>query len=743
MPRVSKSAYGDNMKDQNMQRPADLIVSVESRKGGVGKTTAALCLARILRKGDYAVLFLDMDVTGTNAANIAESPFWAGELHVIQEEDRGDAGSNARPLPVNLLTLFDQCFMAGKAIPAFTLQSSDAVGMRFDIDKVNVLGSQIYQTEKRNNQNNTNGTTCIERPGILFDDLHTLWLLEFVKQVVGNFARVVGRHKAAKVAVVLDNSPGYVGIAPAIHEWLTDCGPRHGKFLTVTSLDAQDLCACGQAIDALHDLYTNKWKTSRLFVEAGKQGIGIHVGRDQESFFMRLATSANGSCGVGDPLTFYRNAGPRRASGKQGESGQAFCNAPTKYQAAIVNRVPRAVKAGRLVYEFPTALMHGNNALGQLLDGNDRLQPSRDRMVSYDEYIENQFLLQSLNRGRRRSERRLHHIIESLRMAEAQLRHEAHDSGEDRIGLFAMDAEHHARLRAQLARASDIVSRARSAVDDAGLGHLARLVRDEWLPGSIIPDFRSALSGLLRESDVPYFDMVPFEFDPGPVNPEAQEFIATLKRDILMELSHSPVHKRTSLHGKTVELLAGVLSGIVGLSLTSRHWHSPLRDEVVGLSAMVLAIELNHWAKRGAGRSAKVSVQRFLAQESATLGELHKDTELLGNSRFFRHHIMREGDAGFAHFYRACTSAQARLIDFTADSRFLLQLLQFMVKSEMERGALFPFVRGIVEDVIADKTLSHEDAPSKMARALQTAEYFREFDGVLHKVLKDWGVAHE
>jgi len=66
------------MSNRQKQYAADLIVSVESRKGGVGKTTAALCLSRLLRKREYAVLVLDLDVTGTNAADIAESPFWGG-----------------------------------------------------------------------------------------------------------------------------------------------------------------------------------------------------------------------------------------------------------------------------------------------------------------------------------------------------------------------------------------------------------------------------------------------------------------------------------------------------------------------------------------------------------------------------------------------------------------------------------------------------------------------------------------
>ncbi len=72
---------------KNKQEIPDLIVSVESRKGGVGKTTAALCLARLLLKKGYAVLVLDLDVTGTNASDIAKSPFWKNYLNIIHERN--------------------------------------------------------------------------------------------------------------------------------------------------------------------------------------------------------------------------------------------------------------------------------------------------------------------------------------------------------------------------------------------------------------------------------------------------------------------------------------------------------------------------------------------------------------------------------------------------------------------------------------------------------------------------------
>jgi hypothetical protein len=69
--------------------PDVLLVSVESRKGGVGKTTAALNLARLLlEKRKRAVLFLDIDITcvavGTalsggppHRSQRAELPHWA------------------------------------------------------------------------------------------------------------------------------------------------------------------------------------------------------------------------------------------------------------------------------------------------------------------------------------------------------------------------------------------------------------------------------------------------------------------------------------------------------------------------------------------------------------------------------------------------------------------------------------------------------------------------------------------
>ena len=75
--------------------------------------------------------------------------------------------------------------------------------------------------------------------------------------------------------------------------------------------------------------------------------------------------------------------------------------------------------------------------------------------------------------------------------------------------------------------------------------------------------------------------------------------------------------------------------------------------------------------------------------------------------------------------------------------KILLELIIFMVKAQHKKGTLFPFIRSLAEDVIVNKSVNHKEAPNKMEKAIKTAEYFREFEVVLKKVLADWGVKHE
>lgn len=731
-------------KNRNTRsKPPRFIISVESRKGGVGKTTAALCMGRLLRKRGYAVLFLDLDVTGTNAADIARSPFWEMDIHAIQVRASADGDAAGELVPANLLSIFDEYFMAGKGIPSFSLSENNGGGMCIDLEKVNVYGSQIYRTSRFKKERKYDGpsATCIKRPSILFDDLYSTWLLEFVKQIIDEFTNIAASGKAEKIAIILDNSPGFVGIAPAIHEWLTDLGPISGKFLTVASLDTQDLRACEQAVDALHGLYVMKWETSRLFHEGPSKGHDLCIKKEQEAFFMRLAAGTDDINDITHPLTFYglgKRVGAKRPA--TDDSGADYCKHPVRYMAAVINRVPRAVKSRHLLYDVESIQMQYEGAFAQLLGGEGNGRVARERMVRYDEYIENQFLLEYLRRGRRRSEARIHRLEQILARAEHELIARIQMTDALPIELLLTNEAHHERVSGDLLLANEIVSRARTALDDAGLGHLARLIRDEWLPSSIVPGFRSALMGFLSESDIPHFGMMPSEFNAESGNRQHREFVRHFRERIMMGARKLAIQRPETTDEKTEEVLAGLLSNLVGLSMASSMWSSPFKGETSDMFTTVLAVELAHWRIKSQERHRSGSIQRFLAQESLTASDLVKEERVNKNFSIIRHVQMREKGEGFADFYKACTSAQARLIDFAMDSRFLIQLMQYIVKSEYKRGQLFPFVQGLAEDVIVEKAVSHEDVPRQMARALISAEYFREFDGVLKKVMADWGL---
>ncbi len=696
----------------------ELIISVESRKGGVGKTTAALCLANLLRKNEYAVLFLDLDVTGTNAADFEKSPFWKGSLNVIKENNKKTSTA------ANFITLFERCFMTGKQIPSFSSKMKGD-GMYIDLEKVNVLGSQIFITNCEKNNSNIKTGICIDKPSILFDELHGFWLLEFVKQIIDNFSNIVAQENKLikKVAVILDNSPGYVGLSPAINEWLTDRGPEASKFLTVMSLDTQDIQSCKLAIDNLHIIYVNKWEASRKFIEAINGGSEINIDKKHETFFIRLAST---SSKTNDPLEFFRQT--------PDNIGKLYSNTPSMFMATLINRVPRSIKRNYLTYDIQGTGEWGS-ASNQLIIGNNREISWRDRIVSYDEYIENQFSMQLLQRGGSRSQRQIHYLVDNIEMYAHKL-NSIVDVSDGFMTSMIMDFNHFKSLRRQLVGTNDILINARSALEDAGLWHLSRLIHDEWLPGSIVPSFKSSFIALLREGDFPYFEKGSFEFDTS--NDEAQEFVRNLPKRILVELNHYYDKINVSEHDiETAEELAIVLSYLVGVSLTSPLWHSPLKEEVSEMLALVLFIELKHWAKR---KDRKHGLEYFLAQEKITHKELHSDLDKFMHNRFFRHSMMEEKESTFTEFYSACTSAQARLIDFVPDSKFLLDVIQVIVKNEIQEGKIFPYVKGIAEEVIIRKTISHEDAPDKMAKAIQTEEYYKEFESVLISILKEWGL---
>lgn len=221
------------------------IYSVESRKGGVGKTTLALTLAKhLLSKGP--VLLLDCDITGTSIAPPAcNSEFWSKISNVLKDKD-GET--------INLLKHFLSNYLSGKS-DMRSIVNKDNVQEK----KANIIGSSIYDgTDK-----------SIADARLLMDEIHSYWLVEYVLDIADKFAEL---YSEKEVSVIIDNSPGYVGFNKALHLVMAKMGPKRAKFMIVSSFDEQDLMSCMSASMNIQSMVEDRISVAYYFEQLKRDG---------------------------------------------------------------------------------------------------------------------------------------------------------------------------------------------------------------------------------------------------------------------------------------------------------------------------------------------------------------------------------------------------------------------------------------------------------------------------------------
>ena len=225
-----------------------VYISIESRKGGVGKTTVALTLAEILQQKEYQILFVDMDIIGTRV----DPTFIKDNQHLLHEVSyKGKA--------VNLLQMFNKVYMSGKNVPAFMpANEKQSNYLTFERGKCNIIGSDLYSKKEdgEDMKEEEEKNTILEDPRVLYDAFHAYWMIEFVKEIVKSFEKAMNR--GDKIVVVFDNSPGFSSIENGIHDFLTDIGTEKGKFVLVSSIDQQDLDACRQTKEIINNIIKDK-----------------------------------------------------------------------------------------------------------------------------------------------------------------------------------------------------------------------------------------------------------------------------------------------------------------------------------------------------------------------------------------------------------------------------------------------------------------------------------------------------
>lgn len=310
------------------------LISVESRKGGVGKTTAALNLGYLL-KLHYHVLLLDIDITGTSIRAIQESRFWMNDTHLLTDYE-GNA--------VNLLQYYTNSYLKGK--PLFDFSRNKEQGkVQVVEDDINVLASELYGDD----------ASLLYDPSLLLDNLHVYWLTKLITSICEGFASCFDDDKNS--VIILDNSPGFVGIGKAVHDILTDIGPVDAKFLTVSSLDIQDLESSLKSVYVLHQEYIDKLNGSR-YPETQK---------GDESFYAQLRLSGE------TEYRYYRD-------NKE--------EAPLLgYQGLIINKVAKGIIEGRTKYDFNRIMIPAIKEVFDILFG-DRI---KEYLVPFDNVLLTQF----------------------------------------------------------------------------------------------------------------------------------------------------------------------------------------------------------------------------------------------------------------------------------------------------------------------------------------------------------------
>uniref|UniRef100_I2Q1C1 CobQ/CobB/MinD/ParA nucleotide binding domain-containing protein n=1 Tax=Desulfovibrio sp. U5L TaxID=596152 RepID=I2Q1C1_9BACT len=259
-----------------------LLISIQSQKGGVGKTSVAFHVSRILLKS-HEVLYIDLDLTGTEAATAAGvlcmEAFWSELLHIVP-------APNAKENAINLVTLFGQ-YMRGNILPKVQfLESRDEIlkdknFLQLRRGQINIISSYLERQERNSTESNGHGYG----PSVLFDSLHAEWFLDLLKEIVTSSGYAL---KDKPLAVVFDNAPGYSGLEPALEEWLTDIGPIQSKFLFVASPDTQDRNATSKAMHRVYELQQDKEIAAAFFHNLNQ----VDLSARQQAFFLRIIDTA-------------------------------------------------------------------------------------------------------------------------------------------------------------------------------------------------------------------------------------------------------------------------------------------------------------------------------------------------------------------------------------------------------------------------------------------------------------------
>ncbi|MBI9068752.1 MAG: ParA family protein [Salinivirgaceae bacterium] len=681
------------------------IISVESRKGGVGKTTAALNLSRLLIDKGYDVLLIDIDITGTNIVDALDSSYWKQIINPIKHK-----GKNA-----NLLNIYQDLYMRGLKLPSWKTKSDEDEIIDFGLRKnnINILGSEIYNNVSNNNQNN-----LICNPSLLFDELHAYWFVEYLQQICNSFANKINNKK---IAVILDNSPGFVGINPAIHEWLTDIGPVNGKFLTISSLDKQDLISCSRAIDNLHGLFQNKFIGAKLYAETIKKSPikDFNLSGVSKSFYLRIASK-------------NLNEDATEAYNLQNINKIDFTKKPNLYQAIIINKVPMEIKDNSFLYDFSDIrYFSGNGRVMNELLGNHNNE-NINHLVFYDEYINLQFVEPSLSRNSKAYDRRSNLSIVRRHFSRLEtkiINNRKETKYNDNLSISNINYD---VIEKNIELYQNELDKLIDRLKRSNLRNIVRLISKEWYPETPIETLRQYFNEFLIDYSHSNFDYEDNIEKSDRMKMFFKEFAYQIERQ-LRNNKMSQIFYDNSMYNPSFN---AVLYLVVSPFLGDKH----TLEELTEITSAILSIQLERFSEyQSNSENKRQSIREFLISES-------KSKLSLNNEKLYRlikrsNRKISRNEVFITDFYNSFCKAQIRIIDIDEDFDFLIDVLkQISCGTENRKEILFPYIKDALDNVIVLKTIPHSRANNEMQKGFKSATYMTEFQESLSSIIEKWGV---
>lgn len=632
------------------------LISVESRKGGVGKTTAALNLGYLLRE-QYHVLLLDIDITGTSISAIQKSRFWMNDTVLLK-----NGGET-----INLLQYFANTFLKGEDLFEFSLEQ-EPNKVQVKNNSINVIASELYGDD----------ALLLYDPSLLLENLHVYWLTKMITGVCDRFEECFDDGRPC--VIILDNSPGFVGIGKVVHDIMTDIGPERAKFLTVSSLDIQDLESSLKSVYSLHQEYLDKLNGAS-FPETQK---------GDEKFYAQVHLSGD------TEYTYYKQA-----------HQEAFL---PSYQGLIINKVAKAIIDGRTRYDYQRNLNERlRDVFAKLYDGH-----IKEYLVPFDNVLLTQFygVFEDKDNMEKPNQTALKKRLSTI---EGQVK-----------GLDYLNAE--TLPYALLRRANSFeksIDALKGSLIACGYEVIASKFRQEWSPMEPVRRMVDVLKGMGFTSES--FELY------VPKNDRMQREMEYFRSMVSRGVEYSMEHNQ-----EKVWLAAAVASLACELSFcfsnkvlwnNARAWNN---DEPWGDSK-------EHWVRivNDALYDWMISIADSYSMypgERMTLAAYVISPEAEGCNSSLREIFDNK------EFIDNLKYAVSRLIDLGSDMQTLINLIRTI--TILNEGSYSPDVDFVsfLNNKIVDKKYDYYQAKERMYGELRDSDYMAAYREVLNKVVTNWGM---